>query len=365
MLLWVVGVLALAAGPAAPARAGDAKPYEPSLNKGVQQAQEGEYQTAETVLREVISLLSRDPKARGDLVRAYIYLAVAHHGLNQEAEARAAFVEALKLSPAVETSTMEFPPSLVEFFDGVRRDAKRTGLVKGIVLEQKPLAGQAGAKPSPKKGGATKWVLIGGGAAAAAGGAVVLAGGGTNHAPSAGTISVSPGGAGILAVTDFSFSSQGASDVDKNPLTYTWDFGDGSAGTGATATHIFPASLAYTVTLNVSDGKLSQNAQTTVTVKSLSGIWVGTFEGVTRTLTLQQSARQISGTYYHSYLSPTVGPGTVTGICSSPRSVTFEASLPSSGTFTFTGESDDQVNTLTGFADGAGYSHNKLTFTRQ
>ncbi len=365
MLLWVVGVLALAAGTPAPARAGDAKSYEPSLTKGVQQAQEGEYQTAETVLREVISLLSRDPKARADLVRAYVYLAVAHPGLNQEAEARAAFIEALKLSPSVETSTMEFPPSLVDFFDGVRRDARRTGLVKGVVIEPRTQAGQPGAQVNKKKGGSTKWVLIGAGAAAAGGGALALSGG-ANRGPSAGTISVSPSGAGILAVTAFSVTSQGASDPDKDPLTYTWDFADGTAATGATTSHIFPAALpAYNVTLTVSDGKLSQTASTSVAVKGVSGTWVGTFENVTRTLTLLQSGRELSGSYYHSEYSPTVGPGRVTGICSSPRSVNFEATLPSIGTFTFAGETDEQVNSITGYADGAGHTHSRFVFTRQ
>ncbi len=44
-----------------------------------------------------------------------------------------------------------------------------------------------------------------------------------------------------------------SSDVDNNVVSYAWDFGDGSAGTGVTATHSYASSASYTVRLTVTD----------------------------------------------------------------------------------------------------------------
>jgi hypothetical protein len=50
-----------------------------------------------------------------------------------------------------------------------------------------------------------------------------------------------------------SFAAQ-ASDSDNDPLTYQWDFGDGSTGTGAAADHIYSAPGIYSAKVTVSDG---------------------------------------------------------------------------------------------------------------
>ena len=51
------------------------------------------------------------------------------------------------------------------------------------------------------------------------------------------------------------FSGAGSTDPDKDPLTHTWSFGDGGAGSGATLSHGFAAPGIYTVTLTVNDGR--------------------------------------------------------------------------------------------------------------
>lgn len=53
------------------------------------------------------------------------------------------------------------------------------------------------------------------------------------------------------AILDGSLST----DHDGDLLTYRWDFGDGSTGTGTTPTHIYPRPGRYFVTLTVNDGK--------------------------------------------------------------------------------------------------------------
>ncbi len=50
------------------------------------------------------------------------------------------------------------------------------------------------------------------------------------------------------------FDGNGSSDPDADALTYAWDFGDGSTGTGAAPTHAYATVGTFTVTLVVNDG---------------------------------------------------------------------------------------------------------------
>ena len=55
--------------------------------------------------------------------------------------------------------------------------------------------------------------------------------------------------------SNISFDGTGSSDPDFDPLTYSWDFGDGSTGSGDTPTHAYSWGDTFDVTLTVSDGK--------------------------------------------------------------------------------------------------------------
>jgi PKD repeat protein len=70
---------------------------------------------------------------------------------------------------------------------------------------------------------------------------------------------------GAAVQFDGSASSDPENDV---PLTYAWNFGDGSTGTGATPTHVYSAAGNYNVTLRVTDsnGLRSTSASTTATI---------------------------------------------------------------------------------------------------
>jgi glucose/arabinose dehydrogenase/PKD repeat protein len=50
-------------------------------------------------------------------------------------------------------------------------------------------------------------------------------------------------------------SSAGSSDPDGDPLTYSWDFGDGSTDTGANPSHTYSDTGVHNATLTVSDGR--------------------------------------------------------------------------------------------------------------
>jgi len=57
-----------------------------------------------------------------------------------------------------------------------------------------------------------------------------------------------------------------ASDADNNPLTYAWNFGDGTTSSAANPSHVYPAPGTYTVSLTVSDGQAATSAALTIAV---------------------------------------------------------------------------------------------------
>ena len=88
--------------------------------------------------------------------------------------------------------------------------------------------------------------------------------------------SAAPNPADIGQAVTFSIA---ASDPDGDSLSYAWDFGDGTSGSGAIATHVYSAGGAFTATAIVLDGNGgSANSSVTVTVNT----------GVSNGVTVQQ-----------------------------------------------------------------------------
>ncbi len=78
-----------------------------------------------------------------------------------------------------------------------------------------------------------------------------------NHKPIANATADNEKGIEPHTVT---FSSAGSSDPDNDPITYLWDFGDGTTSTEANPTHTYVNKGTYTVELFVSDGPNTSNA---------------------------------------------------------------------------------------------------------
>ena len=70
----------------------------------------------------------------------------------------------------------------------------------------------------------------------------------TNKPPVA-NLKISPTGAGTVGLTTFMFEAGGSTDPDGDPLTYSWNFGDGSTAAGTSVSHIFDSAGSHTVTL--------------------------------------------------------------------------------------------------------------------
>lgn len=235
--------------------------------------------------------------------------------------------------------------------------------------EPSAVRAQVDTAPPPQQeggGGSKKALLIGLGVVAAGAGAYFLLKDG-NKPPVAGTVVANPT-TGLQGATSISFSAQGASDPNNDPLTYEWNFGDGGSGSGATATHVYASSGSFNVTVTVKDPKeLSATASGSVTIRSLAGTWRGTISsgtGFNAVVTLAHSGSSISGNYTDQFGSVTAGPITA-GSVSDPRTVRFQVNPSCCDPFTFSGTAGADLNSITGTVNGSGFVNDGWTLTRQ
>ncbi|MBS3150959.1 PKD domain-containing protein [Candidatus Woesearchaeota archaeon] len=66
------------------------------------------------------------------------------------------------------------------------------------------------------------------------------------------------------------FDGSNSNDVDRDPLTYDWDFGDGKRGSGALPSNEYTAAGDYRVVLTVFDGKLRDDDTASVKINSFN-----------------------------------------------------------------------------------------------
>jgi PKD repeat protein len=69
-----------------------------------------------------------------------------------------------------------------------------------------------------------------------------------------------------LVEEDVFFNAGGSFDPDNDPLSFSWDFGDGSSVAGVTVSHQFADPGTYEVTLTVSDSNLSDSSTSALIV---------------------------------------------------------------------------------------------------
>jgi parallel beta-helix repeat protein len=84
---------------------------------------------------------------------------------------------------------------------------------------------------------------------------------------------IADAGGPYSAVVDskITFDGSGSSDIDGTISNYSWDFGDGTNGTGISPSHTYASTGKYTVTLSVTDSEGAINSDTiSVTIKKES-----------------------------------------------------------------------------------------------
>lgn len=70
---------------------------------------------------------------------------------------------------------------------------------------------------------------------------------------------------------EVSFDASSSSDSDGSIVSYSWNFGDGSTGTGKTVSNTYDSTGDYQVKLTVTDGRgLMDSESMTVSVKAIS-----------------------------------------------------------------------------------------------
>jgi PKD repeat protein len=118
-------------------------------------------------------------------------------------------------------------------------------------------------------------------------------------------------------VTSHAITFDASASIDNlsNPLTYTWDFGDGNTGSGVNATHAYASKGTYTATVTASSGTASATATAQVTITNALQVSItspaanamfgtttttvsGTLSAPNLTVTVNGIAAQVSGTSF-------------------------------------------------------------------
>ena len=170
-------------------------------------------------------------------------------------------------------------------------------------------------------------------------GAAMVGGGGP-------TANTPPQARFIAACTDLAcaFDASSSSDDDGDGLTYAWDFGDGTDGSGAITNRTYSAAGTYPVELTVTDGRGGEDSATQVVTPTSggspgSGVELtgdATSSGRTWTATVTVSGGATQGTW-----STGAAGGCDPGAGSCDFSVTVRKNVPS---VTYTDVSDPAVS---------------------
>jgi S1-C subfamily serine protease len=169
-------------------------------------------------------------------------------------------------------------------------------------------------------GNLPNYLLIGGFGVIGAGATVKLLGGllsESKTAPATFNASIDSNGSHnypIAGATVVTFRGE-AHYAEGDPLTYGWDFRDGTKATGKTVTHIFTSAGTFMVMLTISDGKATDTVSKEIEVISLTGRWRD--EGTDLELTLTQQGAALNGVCTYSFS----GGGVIEGILTDPRDI--------------------------------------------
>lgn len=188
-----------------------------------------------------------------------------------------------------------------------------------------------------------------------------------NRAPTISSMTVNPT-FGIATLTAFAMTGA-ATDADGDPVTFDWDLGDGTRGSGAALSKTYLTDGAATLTLTVSDGRGgTATDRRTITVGSLTGTWSGTVNAGTTvapaTMSLTQVGGVVTGTLVLSNLNGRTDPAQI-GRIDTNGAFEIRWKVDPFLDFTMRGQMDPTGRRISGGVFGSGFTGDPFAFDKR
>lgn len=189
-----------------------------------------------------------------------------------------------------------------------------------------------------------------------------------NRSPVINSLTVTPG-FGVSQLTSMSMSASGT-DPDGDPVTFDWDFGDGTRGTGAAFSKVYAGSGVATIRVTASDGRGGTVTDSrTATIGSMGGTWAGNLtinagQAAATTLVLTQTGGTVTGTMVLSGFSGRTDPAQP-GRIDAGGAVEMRMKVDPFSDFTLRGTMDATGRRITGAAFGSGFNGQPFTIDKR
>jgi PKD repeat protein len=189
-----------------------------------------------------------------------------------------------------------------------------------------------------------------------------------NRAPVINSMTVTPT-FGVSQLTSIAMTASGT-DPDGDAVTFEWDFGDGTRGTGAAFSKVYGGSGVASIRLTASDGRGGTATDTrTVTVGTMVGAWRGIVtinagQTAVATMNLTQAGGTVVGTMVLAGFDGRTDPAQPGRIDASGQ-VELRMKVDPFSDFTMRGTMDATGTRITGAVFGSGFNGQPFSFDRQ
>ena len=189
-----------------------------------------------------------------------------------------------------------------------------------------------------------------------------------NRAPVINSMSANPS-FGIATLTAFAMTVS-ATDPDGDPVTFEWEFGDGTRATGAALSKTYLTDGAATVTVTASDGRGgTATDRRTVTIGSMTGNWTGIVnfggnDNQPSTISLTQVGGVISGTIQLAGLTGRTDPAQL-GRIDTNGAFEIRWKVDPFLDFTMRGQMDPSGRRISGGTFGSGFNGEPFSYDKR
>lgn len=171
---------------------------------------------------------------------------------------------------------------------------------------------------------------------------------------------------GIDSLTQFRFSAT-ASDPDGDPVSVTWDLGDGTRATGLSVSKTYSRGDTFHTSATAEDGRGgTMTAGGDVVVGSMTGTWIGSIPGYTNlAFSLAQSGTIVSGNFVEQFFGEGKTDPAAPGHIDANGHVEMRFKLSRFSDFTFKGDMDTTGRRITGGVFGSGFTGEAFVMVKQ